>query len=39
VRILNAHRFKGTIALEWENGPMDGIEGTKWLMKEVLAAL
>ena len=39
VRILNAHRFKGTIALEWENGPMDGIEGTQWLMKEVLAAL
>jgi hypothetical protein len=36
---LNAHRYKGTIALEWENGPMDGIEGTKWLMKEVLAAL
>ena len=21
------------------HGPMDGIEGTKWLMKEVLAAL
>ena len=39
VRILNAHRFKGTVALEWENGPMDGIEGTTWLMKEVLAAL
>jgi sugar phosphate isomerase/epimerase len=39
VRILNAHRFKGTIALEWENGPMDGVEGTQWLMKEVLAAL
>ena len=39
VRILNAHRYKGTIALEWENGPMDGIEGMKWLMKEVLAAL
>jgi sugar phosphate isomerase/epimerase len=39
VRILNAHGYRGTIALEWENGPMDGIEGTRWLMKEVLAAL
>jgi sugar phosphate isomerase/epimerase len=39
VRILNAHRYTGTIALEWENGPMDGIEGTRWLMKEVLTAL
>ena len=39
VRILNAYRYKGTIALEWEHGPMDGIEGTKWLMKEVLAVM
>lgn len=39
VRILNAHRYTGIIGLEWENGPMDGIQGTHWLMKEVLAAL
>ena len=39
VRILNAHGFKGTIALEWEHGPMDDVEGSKWLMKEVLSAL
>jgi hypothetical protein len=39
VRILNAHRYTGTIGLEWESGPMDGIEGNQWLMKEVLAAL
>ena len=39
VRILNAHGFKGTIALEYEQGPVDGVEGSKWLMKEVLAAL
>jgi len=39
VRILNAYRFKGTIALEYEHGPVDGIEGSKQLMKEVLAAL
>ncbi len=39
VRILNAHRFKGTIALEYEHGPVDGIEGSRLLMKEVLAAL
>jgi sugar phosphate isomerase/epimerase len=39
VRILNAYRFKGTIALEYEHGPVDGIEGSKQLMKEVLEAL
>ncbi|HSK10204.1 MAG TPA: sugar phosphate isomerase/epimerase family protein [Vicinamibacterales bacterium] len=39
VRILNAHRYKGTIALEYEHGPVDGIEGSKQLMKDVLAAL
>ncbi len=39
VRILNAHRFKGTIALEYEHGPVDGVEGSKQLMKDVLAAL
>jgi sugar phosphate isomerase/epimerase len=39
VRILNAHKFRGTIALEYEQGPWDGIEGSKWLMREVMAAL
>jgi sugar phosphate isomerase/epimerase len=39
VRILNAHRFRGTIALEYEHGPVDGVEGSKQLLKEVLAAL
>ena len=39
VSILNAHRFKGTICLEYEHGPVDGIEGSKQLMKDVLAAL
>jgi len=39
VRILNAHRFQGTICLEYEHGPVDGVEGSKILMKDVLAAL
>jgi len=39
VRILNAYRFRGTICLEYEHGPVDGVEGSKQLMKEVLAAL
>ena len=39
VRILNAHRYRGTIALEYEHGPVDGIEGSKQLMQQVLAAL
>jgi len=39
VRILNAHGFKGTIALEYEQGPVDGVEGSKQLMQQVLAAL
>lgn len=39
VSILNAHRFKGTICLEYEHGPWDGIEGSKRLLKDVLAAL
>jgi hypothetical protein len=31
--------FKGTFALEYEAGPLNGIEGAKYLYKEVLAAL
>ena len=39
VRILNHGGFKGVIALEYEDGPWDGVEGAQHLMKEVLAAL
>ncbi len=39
VGILNAHRFRGTICLEYEHGPGDGIEGSQRLLKDVLAAL
>jgi hypothetical protein len=31
--------FKGTVALEYEHGPLDGVEGAKYLYREVLAAL
>lgn len=39
VRILKNARFKGIIALEYEDGPWDGVEGAKELMKLVLAEL
>ena len=39
VRIMLAGGFKGTFALEYEEGPLNGIEGAKYLYKEVLAAL
>jgi sugar phosphate isomerase/epimerase len=39
VRIMLAGGFKGTFALEYEQGPLDGVEGPKYLYKEVLAAL
>jgi len=39
VRIMTAGGFKGTFALEYEDGPWDGVEGSKYLYKEVLAAL
>jgi sugar phosphate isomerase/epimerase len=38
-RIMLAAGYKGTFALEYENGPLNGIEGAKYLYKEVLAAL
>jgi sugar phosphate isomerase/epimerase len=38
-RIMLAGGFKGTFALEYEEGPLNGIEGEKYLYKEVLAAL
>jgi sugar phosphate isomerase/epimerase len=39
VRIMMAAGFKGTFALEYEAGPLNGVEGAKYLYKEVLAAL
>ncbi len=38
-RIMLAAGFKGTFALEYEAGPLNGIEGAKYLYTEVLAAL
>lgn len=39
VKIMMDAGFEGTFALEYEDGPWDGIEGSKYLYKEVLAAL
>lgn len=39
VRILKNARYQGVIALEYENGPWDGVEGAKKLMGMVLEAL
>jgi sugar phosphate isomerase/epimerase len=39
VRILEKARFRGVYALEYEAGPWDGVEGSRYLLKEVLAAL
>lgn len=38
-RIMLAGGFKGTFALEYEAGPLDGIAGAQYLFKEVMAAL
>jgi sugar phosphate isomerase/epimerase len=38
-RIMLAGGFTGTFALEYEAGPLNGIEGAKYLFKEVMAAL
>ena len=38
-RIMLAGGFKGTFALEYEAGSLNGVEGAKYLYKEVLAAL
>jgi sugar phosphate isomerase/epimerase len=38
-RIMLAGGFKGTFALEYEQGPHDGVQGAKYLYEEVLAAL
>ena len=39
VKIMLDAGFKGTFALEYEDGPWDGVEGSKYLYREVLAAL
>lgn len=39
VRIMEKAGFKGVYALEYEDGPWDGVEGAKYLYQEVLAAL
>jgi sugar phosphate isomerase/epimerase len=39
VRILTSARYMGVFALEYEDGPWDGVEGSLYLYKEVLAAL
>lgn len=38
-KIMLAAGFKGTFALEYETGPLNGIEGSQYLFKEVMAAL
>ena len=39
VRIMTNAGYMGVFALEYEDGPWDGVEGAKYLYKEVLAAL
>jgi sugar phosphate isomerase/epimerase len=39
VRIMLNANYTGLFALEYEEGPWDGVEGAKYLYKEVLAAL
>ena len=38
-RIMLASGFRGTFALEYEQGPWDGVEGAQYLYREVLKAL
>jgi sugar phosphate isomerase/epimerase len=39
VRIMLAAGYKGVFSLEYESGPWDGVEGSKYLFKEVMTAL
>jgi len=39
VRIMTNAKFKGIFALEYEEGPWDGVEGSRYLLRETLAAL
>ena len=38
-RIMLAAGFRGTFALEYEQGPWTGVEGAQYLYREVLTAL
>jgi sugar phosphate isomerase/epimerase len=38
-RIMLASGYQGKFALEYESGPWDGVEGVRYLFKEVMAAL
>jgi sugar phosphate isomerase/epimerase len=38
-RIMLAAGYKGTFATEYERGPWDSVEGCRYLIKEVMAAL
>jgi sugar phosphate isomerase/epimerase len=39
VKIMTNANFMGIFALEYEDGPWDGVDGARYLLKEVLAAL
>jgi sugar phosphate isomerase/epimerase len=39
VKIMTDSGFEGTFALEYEDGEWDGVEGARFLYREVLAAL
>jgi sugar phosphate isomerase/epimerase len=39
VRIMLNHNYDGVFALEYEEGPWDGVEGAQYLYREVMAAL
>jgi sugar phosphate isomerase/epimerase len=39
VRIMLNNGYTGIFALEYEDGPWDGVEGAKYLYREVMAAL
>lgn len=39
VRIMLNNNYTGIFALEYEDGPWDGLEGAKYLYREVMAAL
>ena len=39
VRIMKEANYPGVYALEYEDGPWDGVEGAKYLYREVLTAL
>ncbi|MDE1175817.1 MAG: TIM barrel protein [Edaphobacter sp.] len=39
VRIMLNNNYTGVFALEYEDGPWDGIEGAKYLYQQVMAAL